>query len=189
MPPRTLALLGFVTDVASARTEDEVKHAVRGYVRQQGGARGKRFETGRYYWRVNSYVGLQHLTESLDENEQPVPDRGVSGAYLPVGFEAGVRLGSGRARGLTAGVFLQAVDLGAIALYRPDQEEDQVQAEVDWHRIVAPGMGVMIGLGEIPFSIGFIGSFAPAAREIEGVGDVDALRWGFVAGFDLPIIR
>jgi hypothetical protein len=189
MPPRTLALLGFVTDVASARTEDEVKHAVRGYVRQQGGARGKRFETGRYYWSVNSYVGLQHLTESLDENEQSVPDRGVSGAYLPVGFEAGVRLGSGRARGLTAGVFLQAVDLGAIALHRPDQEEDQVQAEVGWYRIVAPGMGVMIGLGEIPFSIGFIGSFAPAAREIEGVGDVDALRWGFVAGFDLPIIR
>lgn len=190
MSQRTLGLLGFVTDVASARTEAEVKDAVRAYVRQQGGSHGKRFGTGRLYWSVNSYVGLQHLQESLDDADQPIEDRGVTGAYLPIGFEGGVRLSeSGKLRGLTASVFLQAVDLGAVALYRPHQEKDGVQSEVDWHRIVAPGIGVMLGLGEVPFSIGFIGSFAPAAREIADFGDVDALRWGLVVGFDLPLLR
>lgn len=191
LPPRTLALLSFVGDVAAAQTEQDVNHAVRGFVRQQGGARGKRFEGGTWYRSVNAYVGLQHLTEELQTGEPAGQDRTVTGAYLPVGFEVGLRAGrrAGRGRGLTAGVFLQAVDLGALALRRPAQEEDQVTSEVDWHRVVAPGVGLLLGLGEVPFSLGVIGSYAPAAREVRDVGDVDALRWGLVLGFDLPLLR
>lgn len=184
--PRDLALLAFAADVAQAKDEVSVQRAFRGYVRQQRGRAEKRLGTPWWYWAVNAYVGGQTGSETLNPGEAVHSEGSILGAYIPLGLELGVRRG-----GWTLGLLGQLVDLGAIATYRQDGDnpDEDLENNLQPQQIVSTGLGVALGLGPLPFSVGHMWTYMPDARKWTGVGTVDARRSFWFVAVDLPLFN
>jgi hypothetical protein len=183
-----MGLVAFASDIAGAQNEDEVRTAFRGYLRTQGSRTQKRQRSGngKMYWSVNAYVGGQLGSENLKGPGQSDNPGHSYGPYIPLGVEVGVRLG----RQWTLGALIQALDLGSIATYRSDADEPyEVKNDVSLSQVIVAGVGIVLGVGATPLSVGFITSYAPEAREAPDIGKLGAFRKAFVIGVDIPVFR
>lgn len=203
--PRHLALITFAVDLAEAEDETSVKRAMQSYLRQQRGRAEKRGGGGprSVYWSINAYVGGQQGGEQLAPGDAVTSEGNILGPYIPLGGEAGVRLGSN----WTLGALVQLVDLGAIATYRTDHPDSvELNSGPRVEQIISAGVGLVMGLGRIgpiglPFALGRVGAFElplsvghtwtylPAATQWEGVGGVDARRGTWFVAVDIPLFQ
>jgi hypothetical protein len=141
---------------------------------------------------LNAFGGVFGGVETVDEdtvNEKAA----FAGPYLPVGVDVGLfripKVG-------VVGLFLQAVDLGALASWRfSDEDEDEVESEPElgFAQVFAPGIFPVLHVAGSPLTLGFGWSRTPGLRagsDAEGEENprrFDASRWGAFIAFDVPL--
>lgn len=161
----------FVTDLASAKSPDEVKAALDSAAAPVGGWRIKRRQ--RFTWSVSALVGVNVM------GEIPIPGR--------AGVKSGVAIGPMAALGFdfawrvprkvasknpsTVGVFVSAIDLGQLVSARltsevrkEDQPGPKTASEVSFISVLSPGAFFRVGIANTPFTVGAGLSYAPAMR-------------------------
>lgn len=175
-------LLSFGQQVAGAQSADDVRSALSSLVDGGPGYLGKREYPGMAYFKVSAYVGgavsYERTGGNLSNN-----GAGAVGLALPVGLEVGRPWGR-----WSAGLFLQAVDLGGLASLRLD-DDDELDPLPDFAlgSVVAPGAHLMVGFPGVPVAAGFGFTYTPMARRAADGTDVAAVRWGFTVGMDIPL--
>jgi hypothetical protein len=94
------------------------------------------------------------------------------------------------------GVFLQAVDLGALASWRfSDEAKDDVESEPElgFAQVFAPGVFPVLHVAGSPLTIGLGWSLTPGLRSgsdeegEESPPRFDASRFGLFLAFDVPL--
>ena len=109
-----------------------------------------------------------------------------AGLYFPVGFEI-------TPANQRWGVFVQVIDVGAIASSRLSAASDSVAngPEVGFGQVVAPGAYLTVAIRNTPLSWGLGGSFVPKLRRSTADGEEDirfnAFRLGFFIAVDIGI--
>ncbi|HEU0012917.1 MAG TPA: OmpA family protein [Longimicrobium sp.] len=179
-----LRVLGFTTEIAQARQAGDVEAAFSRLVSDGPGYQGKRGGQGPY-WRVNAYGGLAGGAEWLASDVDGSDRLGASfGLTLPIGIEVGDRT----RRHSSYAVFVQLLDLGAIASARLSSGSSvETFPEFGFGSVVAPGLFYARGLSGKPFSVLWGLSYFPEARELDGGTEVGALRATASFVVDIPL--
>jgi hypothetical protein len=180
---------GFLTDVAAAQSPADAQAAIEAAAAPVGSWRQKRGAGRRTLW-INGYVGGQLGAEWLVGAHAPGGAALHGGLFAPIGLEAD--LGFGRAWSI--GVLASVLDLGALVDIRSSSTSGAAtvnnNANVGARQVFSPGAYVVVGLGlgngGIPISVGLGASLSPELRSVDlGDGttrDVNALRVnGFLA--------
>lgn len=191
----------FASDLVNAQNSEQVTAALGRFADNGGGVMAKRNARGLRV-SLNAYGGVFGGRETAD-------DQGArfGGVYLPVGFSAvlpaTVKL-VGRRRLGRFGLFVQAVDLGALASWRlssssSDNEKIDERPQVGVAQVISPGVFVTFDLHALPLTFGYGGARSPQLREksqleTTSAGEqttthtlVDAVRRGFFIAFDIPL--
>jgi hypothetical protein len=182
LPPEYTRLMGFANDAAQARTTDEFSSALENVVGAQGGYLAKRESTSRWYARVNAYVGGNVSGERT--GEEGAGTSAAMGLAVPLGVEIGKAGPSRRSNG----VFLQFIDLGAVASTRIGGD-DQVESlpEFKLGSVVGPGIFWVHGYRDSPFASALGISYFPEGRQTEDGARVGAVRVSMMLAIDIPL--
>ncbi len=135
---------------------------------------------------LNAYPGLGGGAEALALTTQDI--RGVAGLACPLGLE--VNWG-GNFSGIR-GVFLSALDLGAVASYRFAKGDslDSSSPQIGWKQLVSPGLYLLLQNQKNPITLGLGMQLTPALRKISENGtkvSKNALRFGAFVSMDIPL--
>lgn len=186
---RRLILLGI--DVIQAKDPDSARAALARFSAPQGSYKRKR-HSGGWYLGVNAYVGAAVGVEwgkQQDDTYSNARPALAVGPWLPIGLE----IGSSVSQQVSLGVFVQAIDIGALAYWRVTTADDQLQnrPEVGFSQVFSPGAFLMIGLPKMPLSLGLGAAWAPRLRSlVNGTSDAeqrDAIRLNLALAVDIPI--
>ena len=181
----------FAATVAQAQNSDEVEAAIESIALPVGSASIKKKSN----WNIalNAYLGGFYGNEYLKET--PGPNwAAISGIYAPVG----VTFSKGLGKAGSASIFLSAIDIGAFASFRLQDDTTKSLPEVSLKNIFAPGLGVVYGLPwKLPISIGYSWQLGPAIRELNIKNDnIDInssnglnYRWQFFIAVDIPLLN
>lgn len=182
LPPEYARLMGFANDAAQARTTDEFSGALENVVGAQGGYLAKRESASRWYARVNAYVGGNLSGEST--RQEGAGASAAMGLAVPLGVEIG-KAGSTRR---SNGIFLQFIDLGAVASARIGGD-DEVESLPDFKlgSVVGPGLFLVHGYRDSPFASALGISYFPEGRQTEGGARVGAVRVSMMLAIDIPL--
>ncbi|MDX1639096.1 MAG: hypothetical protein R3281_14090 [Balneolaceae bacterium] len=172
----------FMAAVVEADEGEEVVQVIESFALPPGSYRIKRESA--FSISLNSYLGgfagRENLTESSNEG-------GVWGLTAPVGFS--FSFGSfGRS---APTVFLSLVDLGGVASFRFEHDEEERLPELTLQNIIAPGAHLYIGIPGTPLVVGGGIQSGPQARKITTGGVVteeSAYRFHGMVGVDIPIL-
>lgn len=183
LPPGYVRFASFAADVALAEDPGSVSAAIASYAAPPGAYKRKRSEGS--YFTMNAYLGLAGGLEVVEDSDNTF----TGAAFAPMGFEAGMALG----KGWSLGVFVQALDLGALTSWRLDKDNDEVQErpEVGFKQVVSPGLHLAIGLPDMPFSIALGVSHTPQLRVPEDLStgaNRSATRYGIALAIDVPLL-
>jgi len=191
LPPHAARIFSFTADIAQAEDAEGVEAAMTHFVSQSGGYRRKREPGIGGYMYLNAYAGAAAGRESACKRVRSCSDRATfAGAYVPIGVELGRSVTWGFVR--SAGVFVQAIDVGGLASWRISGEDSVASApEVGVDQLFAPGIYAVAGMRGLPVSIGVGTSLAPKLRSITLNGQTeerDAFRrLSFFAALDIPL--
>jgi outer membrane protein OmpA-like peptidoglycan-associated protein len=179
-----LRLLAFTSDMVEARRSDDVRAALQRFAGAGPGYRAKRHATTSY-WRLNAYAGLATGGEWIVDAPGHT---GTGGATLGLALPIGIEWGKGGVSGRSLGVFLQMVDLGAIATARITATDSLATfPEFTFGSVVAPGVFVSRGWRNMPVStVGGV-SYLPVARSTTAGSSLGALKLSIFVGVDVPI--
>ncbi|HWK90027.1 MAG TPA: hypothetical protein VNP72_08520, partial [Longimicrobium sp.] len=179
-----LRALAFTTDVAQAQNPADVQAAFERLVGSGPGYQGKRHATAAY-WRVNAYAGLSSGPEFMADADSVGAKSGWTlGLALPIGIEVGWPVGTAS----SWGIFVQLVDLGAIASARLAGTEDlETFPEFSFGSVIAPGVFGVRSIGSTPFSLLAGAAFVPQARETEAGKEVGGIRVTAGVAVDIPL--
>jgi hypothetical protein len=195
LPEGTTRLVSFAGDIAQAESAESVDQTLDHYVGRTTFIE-KRTPGSGWHVFVNAYVGGAAGREDACRGASACADHGrFAGAYAPVGLEVGHVVDW---RGLSwlvrsAGVFVQAVDLGTLASWRWSHADTVSAAPtVSARQIFSPGAHAVFGLRDLPISVGFGGALAPRLRKVRTGGvdeELNAVRpfSAFVA-VDIPLV-
>ncbi|MGI9077027.1 MAG: hypothetical protein ACR2G6_06800 [Gemmatimonadaceae bacterium] len=191
LPPHAARIFSFTADVAQAEDAEGVEAAMSHFVSQSGGYRRKREPKTAGYVYLNAYAGAAAGRESACKRIRSCGDRAsFAGAYVPIGVELGRSVPWGFVR--SAGVFVQAIDVGGLASWRISADDSVASApEVGVDQLFAPGVYAVAGIRGLPVSVGVGTSLAPKLRTITLNGQTeerDAFRrLSFFAALDIPL--
>jgi hypothetical protein len=178
-----IRLMSFTADIAVSREPEDIRFAFERLVGGGSGYLGKR-SSQRAFWRLNAYPGMAAGLEYLASTPDSVPAwGGVAGIALPVGIEYGWPT-SGRS---SNSVFLQLVDLGAVASARISSGGTETFPEFSFSSVLAPGVFWVHGFRNSVFSSRVGGVVAPRARISRDGNRFDGLRLSFGVGVDVPL--
>ena len=182
LPPEYARLMGFASDAAQARTTGEFSGALESVVGVQGGYLAKRESARRWYARVNAYVGGNVSGEATGE------DGAGAGAAMGLAVPLGVELGRAGNTRRSNGVFLQFIDLGAVASTRLGGG-DEVESLPDFKlgSVVGPGIFWVHGYRDSPFASALGLSYFPEGRQTGGGARVGAVRLSVMLAVDIPL--
>lgn len=98
-----------------------------------------------------------------------------------------------RLTGKSFSVFVSVIDLGALVLFRLQDDVSPLPQNVDFGQVFAPGVFGMYGLGKVPLTI-FAGvQYSPKLRSVKVdnivVNDIDAIRFNVGLTIDIPILN
>ncbi len=135
---------------------------------------------------LNSYPGLGGGVESLDSDF--AKSKAVAGLSCPIGLELNWGQGALGMRGL----FLSALDLGAIATYRFTQGDslDSGSPQLGWKQLVSPGLYLLLQTRDHPVTLGLGVQMTPSLRKVTDSGvalEKNAFRLGAFLSLDIPI--
>jgi hypothetical protein len=173
-------LLGFVNDASQARTVDEFSGALESLVGVQGGYLSKRESRTRRYARLNAYVGGNVGVEGAESD----------GAGLALGLSVPVGVEFGRSTSVRSsnGVFLQFIDLGAVASTRlGGNGEVESLPEFSPGSVIGPGIFWTHGLKDSPLAAALGIAYFPQGREREDGERIGAVRTTLMLAIDIPL--
>lgn len=164
-------LAAFVVEFATADDESSMRQALRQFINQGGGYQMKRsgeVRPPRRFTTLNAYVGIAGGREWTVGSGGKSSNQGA--AMLGLGLEHGWRIGPDDTRRReqplrprSFSVFLQVMDLGAIAAARiKDDEVDVPPARLT--QVLSPGLYGIWSVGRSPLAVGIGAAFAPDAR-------------------------
>jgi outer membrane protein OmpA-like peptidoglycan-associated protein len=164
-------LAAFVVEFATADDESSMRQALRQFINQGGGYQMKRsgeVRPPRRFTTLNAYVGIAGGREWTVGSGGKSSNQGA--AMLGLGLEHGWRIGPDDTRRReqplrprSFSVFLQVMDLGAIAAARiKDDEVDVPPARLT--QVLSPGLYGIWSIGRSPLAVGIGAAFAPDAR-------------------------
>jgi hypothetical protein len=183
-PPKdAVAFFSLAASLAEAKSGDEVASVLKASAAPVQSYRGKRNAQGLYI-ALNGYLGAGGGWESANDN---------GGAFLgvsaPIGIEVGVSLGKGWSLGLLG----QVLDLGALASFRMNASDDQLESEpeVGFAQIFSPGASVVLGFPGAPVGLGLGYNVAPSLRKLSANPEETktANRVAVFLSVDMPLLR
>jgi hypothetical protein len=197
-------LFAFAADIAQAEDPAAVGAALSRYAGEGGGDFSSKRASHRVRASVNTYLGMYgggflgdpkwYFGEEPEQGKRAA----FAGPYLPVGVEITVPpIFGGTPNVGRLGLFVQGLDLGALAAWRleddteADASEVADEPEVGLEQVFAPGAFVVWNVPGMPVTVGWGVSYSPQLRKIgEGTPEeakVDVVRRGFFVGFDVPL--
>lgn len=135
---------------------------------------------------LNAYPGLGGGMETLNADLHDT--KGVGGLACPIGLE----FNWGRSFGALRGVFISALDLGAVATYRFTKGEEDVSSspQLGWKQLVSPGLYLLLQQQNNPVTLGLGAQLTPSLRKVTQAGTVtekNAMRVGAFLSVDIPV--
>jgi hypothetical protein len=185
LKPQVLRLAAFASDVAQARTEDELRDSMERFLDQSSDVAIKRTGPPARRLFVNGYV-----TGSL---EADADDPLTPSLQVPLGLEVVWRSGAGKPD-WTYGGFLRLVELGGF-LPSEDQEGDRSTDEV-LSSLIRPGLFLVVGAPRgfpATLGIGLTTSLSRVPADVQAQQEDDAAEWEWgtrlsaFIGWDIPI--
>jgi hypothetical protein len=182
----------FASELADASSADQVNAALARLADSGEGFLGKR-NTVRARLTLNAYGGAYGGFETAENRTST-----FAGLYLPVGLEITFPGNLGRMlhrKVGTLGLFVQAVDLGALASWRLNGDDKVEQRpEVGLAQVFSPGAFAVVNISGAPLTLGYGLSWAPELRKLKeedvtagSAGRVTAWRHGMFIAFDIPL--
>lgn len=180
----------FAANVAQAKNSDEVEEAIESVALPVGSASIKKKTC--FSIALNAYLGGFYGNEYLATKEIGSRWAPISGVYAPVGVTFSKGLNFGKLNYGSLSLLINAIDIGAVAAYRLEDEETEKLPEITLQNILAPGIGIVYGLPDFPLSVGWSYQFGPALRKInatEADSEQANRRWQFFLAVDIPIFN
>lgn len=187
------SLFGFsalLVDIAGAQNSQEITVALERAAAPAGSWRLRRKQNT---IGLGALFGVGAGYEKLTKpgvSEGNLPAGFVSGMYLPIGFQASTPVGSSCA----LGVMLQFIDIGALGQAWITDNEDElkvnVEPEIGFMQVFAPGLQIFFGLWNTPFTVSVGAEYVFEQRGVVANGNeksYNALRIGANLAVDVPI--
>lgn len=135
---------------------------------------------------MNSYLGLAGGAEALSLSGDDV--KPVAGLSCPLGLEVNWGENFSGVRGL----FISALDLGALASYRFSESDtlDSSSPQIGWKQLVSPGLYFLLQGKNHPITLGLGAQLTPDLRQVKDSGIIlnkNALRLGAFLSVDIPL--
>lgn len=182
----------FMATVATSESSEEVADAIEAVALPPGSARIKREAA----WNIsfNSYLGGFYGSERLTLSSKDTSQ--VAGVFAPVGlaFSRNFSLAKNGRGNFSASLFTSIIDIGALASFRLDTENDKISTlpEIKLENIISPGLYGIIGLPRVPISIGGGYQVGPVLREVTAdnltLGS-KSNRWSLFVAVDIPLVN
>lgn len=195
LPKNAARTLSFASDIALATDANGVDDALNRFVGQTTYLRKRSPDTG-FYLFVNAYAGAAFGREDACTGAKKCGTTAkFAGAYFPVGVEVGHPI---TLRGVSkvfrsVGLFAQAIDLGALATWRLQNEESDISSapEVGVKQVFSPGLNVALGVRGLPLTLTIGRTLSPSLRKVTtatGTEERNAVRWPSIGlSVDIPI--
>lgn len=196
LPESFKRFLAFTMDVATAKSSDDVQHAIEMAAAPVGGWKVKHQHLS---ITLNAFAGAmggyEWTTQSALMASATKPGSGLAGGlFAPVGVDIAAPF----CDSVSAGIFISALDVGQLTWSRLSNVTDStatasITPNVDFAQVVSPGAYVHLGIGNSPFVVGAGLSFAPALRSYTLGGSTtttafDEIRFGIFLGVDVTIL-
>lgn len=193
LPPELNRVLGFVVDVAQAADTASVEIAIKNLAAPVQSYKGKRWAK-KAFLKLNGYVGGFAASERLDVDPSVVTERRTRPSvapWVPVGLELGASPGAQQ----SFSVFVHVLDIGALAAYRFENQESDIDdaPAVRIKQVFSPGVFGVYGFKNSPVTLAAGISASPSLRSVkdeaaeEGVRPLSAVRVGVALAFDIPL--
>jgi hypothetical protein len=188
-------MIPFVTQLAQAKTADEVANVIQAAAVPVA---AYQIKSKRSYVAINAMAGVTGAAEAVDIGKTSWS--GVFGPFAPVGVHVTTPTSFGHFGG-----FFSVLNLGALVAARFNDDTGPAAsngtktnvgttAKVDLVNVLSPGLFVTFGLGSSPFMIGAGAQIVPA-RQITKIapdgtkeeGSVPAVQTLGFASVDVPI--
>jgi hypothetical protein len=190
--------LTFVSELSGAGSADQVNAAL---VRLTESGQGFEAKRDGQEWRLglNAFGGIYGGADwaGFSREQAGGETSSFGGLYLPVGLAVTTPWSVGRLG--TVGVFVQVVDVGALASWRLDESTKvDRRPEVELGQVFSPGLFAVLHIRGAPLSIGYGWSYAPELRRARDVSDsedqspdhpsrLSADRRGVFIAMDIPL--
>jgi hypothetical protein len=175
----------FAANVVQAKNSDEVAKAIESVALPVGSASIKKNTDVSIA--LNAYLGGFYGNEFIGDKK--TGQWGViNGVYAPVGVTISTRI---KTTSLSA--FITLIDIGAFAAFRLKDQNTKDLPEVTFQNILAPGLGLVVGIPKWPLSIGYTYQLGPVLRKIDPaeieVSEKMNKRWQFFLAVDIPLLN
>ena len=180
---------GFMVDVLSAESTEDIKNIIYKYAAPVGSYRVKR--QSQFSASLSAYCGLYGGWESTEQEGETT--NFVTGVTAPIGLSLdwGNQFLFWEKRNHTTGLFFPIVDIGAAFSYRwTNSEAEGFPEEIKWQQILSPGAYVIWGIGKSPLALNLGVQYTPQLRKItDQNNELEANAWRVGAGLtvDIPI--
>ncbi len=199
LPKWVERFLPLLVDLAEAKDSGEVAAALDRAIAPIGSWRLKRQKP---LWSISALVGGAFGYEVPRDGEAPggqAFEGGWAGGLMaPIGLEYSWPV----AKAWSAGLLLSVLDVGQVTWSRlEEQKQDEEEAgaetvpDTSLSQVFSPGLYLVFGAGNTPFTFGIGGSYAPGLRaytfSVDDVGaerDISVLRFGAFLAVDVTLL-
>ena len=118
----------------------------------------------------------------------------IRGVYAPIGITISKSIPiSEKIGSASLSAIINLIDIGAFAAFRLKDPDTKDLPEVTFQNILAPGLGLVVGIPKCPLSIGYTYQLGPLLRKIDPV-DIEVSekmnkRWQFFLAVDIPLLN
>lgn len=182
---------GFMVDVLSANSTQDIKGIINKYAAPVGSYRVKR--QSQFSVSLSSYPGLYGGWETTYEGSGS--ESFVTGVTAPIGLSLnwGNNFYGMKAKGHSFSLYAPIVDIGAAFSYRwSNAEGEGFPEEIKWEQIISPGIHAVWGIGNTPMALMIGAQYTPLLRKITDQNNElqpNAWRFGATISVDIPIFH
>ncbi len=177
----------FAANITRAQSAEEVKSALESAALPVGSYRIKRQSS--FNISLNGYVGL---TGGFQFDS--AGNSGVIGAWAPVGpaFSWGNLCRNGK-NSASLSIFVPVIDIGALALFRLNDDSTEIKSSITLNQILAPGLFFSLGFPGMPISFSAGYQMAPLLQSLStGQPVLNSKNWGRIMvsiAVDIPLFN
>ena len=182
---------GFMVDVLSANSTQEIKGIINKYAAPVGSYRVKRQSP--FSVSLSAYPGLYGGWETTYDRADS--ESFVTGVTAPIGLSLnwGNSFFGVKAKGHSFSLYAPIVDIGAAFSYRwSNSEGEGFPEEIKWQQVLSPGMHAVWGIGNTPMALMLGAQYTPLLRKITDQNNelqANAWRFGATIAVDIPIFH
>jgi hypothetical protein len=177
----------FAANITRAQSAEEVKSALESAALPVGSYRIKR--QAPFNISLNGYVGLTGGIQFDSAGNST-----VIGAWAPVGPAISWGNLSRKAKNSASlSIFVPIIDIGALALFRLNDDSTEIKSSITLNQILAPGLFFSLGFPKLPISLSAGYQMAPLLQSIStGQPVLNNKNWGRIMvsiAVDIPLFN